>query len=105
METEDIINGLKHIADDHECCEPILNEAIRLLTLSKPDHNWFQLRTHRFLINEVTGIWRFEGIPEFTIRVTFQDGSALTVAYESKGGRDIEWRILVKSTPQLTDGS
>ena len=81
METKDIINGLKHIADDH---------------------NWFQLRTHRFLINEVTGIWRFEGIPEFTIRVTFKDGSVLMVAYESKGRRDTAWRILVKSTPQLT---
>jgi len=31
MNTEDIINGLKHMADDHECCREVLEEAIKLI--------------------------------------------------------------------------
>jgi len=31
METEDIINGLKHMADDHKCCKAITEEAVRLI--------------------------------------------------------------------------
>lgn len=31
MKTAEIINGLKHIRDDHPCCEPILTEAIKYI--------------------------------------------------------------------------
>lgn len=28
---EDTINGLKHMADDHKCCKPFIEQAIRQL--------------------------------------------------------------------------
>lgn len=58
---------------------------------------WFQLRAYKFLINNVKTLKATETMNQAKIKIKFKDGTLLTVAYNDKLERDLQFGLLVDS--------